>query len=76
MNGSFPFIDKYIADTQTNIDKGLDKEPGGIDPMYYYIGGGALVVILILVVAYRKIFRHQQQRIRFAGNIYGRRHGN
>lgn len=54
MNGSFPFIDKYIADTQTNIDKGLDKEPGGIDPMYYYIGGGALVVILILVVALRR----------------------
>jgi S1-C subfamily serine protease len=49
MNGSFPFIDKYISDAQKNIDKGLDKEPTGIDPMYYYIGGGALVVILALV---------------------------
>lgn len=54
MNGSFPFIDKYITDTQTNIDKGLDKEPGGIDPMYYYIGGGALALILILVIALRR----------------------
>ena len=54
MNGSFPFIDKYITDTQTNIDKGLDKEPSGIDPMYYYIGGGALALILILVVALRR----------------------
>lgn len=54
MNGSFPFIDKYITDSQTNIDKGLDKEPGGIDPMYYYIGGGALALILILVVALRR----------------------
>ena len=54
MNASFPFIDKYITDTQTNIDKGLDKEPSGIDPMYYYIGGGALALILILVVALRR----------------------
>jgi hypothetical protein len=30
MNPSFRFIDKYITDTQTNIDKGLDKEPNGI----------------------------------------------
>lgn len=54
MNGSFPFIDTYIASTQTKIDKGLDKEPGGIDPMFYYIGGGALVLILILVVILRR----------------------
>ncbi len=54
MNGSFPFIDKYIADTQRNIDKGLDKGAGGIDPMYYYIGGGALVVILALVLVLRR----------------------
>jgi S1-C subfamily serine protease len=54
MNGSFPFIDKYISDAQRNIDKGLDKEPTGIDPMYYYIGGGALVVILALVFFLRR----------------------
>ena len=54
MNKSFPFIDKFIDDTQKNIDKGLDKEPKGIDPMYYYIGGGALVVILALVLLLRR----------------------
>lgn len=54
MNKSFPFIDKFIEDTQKNIDKGLDKEPKGIDPMYYYIGGGALVVILALVLLLRR----------------------
>jgi len=54
MNGSFPFIEDYIADTQRNIDKGLDKGAGGIDPMYLYIGGGALVLILILVVALKR----------------------
>ena len=53
MNGSFPFIDKMIADTEKNIDKGLDKEPKDMT-MYYYIGGGALVVILLLVVVLRK----------------------
>ncbi len=54
MNPSFPFIEKYLADTQSNIDKGLDKEPSGIDPMYYYIGGGALGVILALVFILRR----------------------
>ena len=54
MNASFPFIDKYISDSQRNIDKGLDKEPGGIDPMYFYIGGGALVLILVLVLVMRR----------------------
>ena len=54
MNPSFPFIDKYISDTQRNIDKGLDKGGGGIDPMYYYIGGGAVVVILTLVFFLRR----------------------
>ena len=53
MNGSFPFIDKMIADTEKNIDKGLDKEPKDMT-MYYYIGGGALVMILLLVVLLRK----------------------
>jgi serine protease Do len=48
MNGSFPFIDTYIADTQRNIDKGLDKEPKDMK-MYYFIGGGVLLVILALV---------------------------
>lgn len=54
MNGSFPFIDDYISDTQRNIDKGLDKGAGGIDPMYLYIGGGAVLLILILVFALRR----------------------
>jgi S1-C subfamily serine protease len=54
MNGSFPFINKYISDTQRNIDKGLDKGSDGIDPMYFYIGGGALVVILALVFFMRR----------------------
>ena len=53
MNGSFPFITKYIADTQRNIDKGLDKEPKDM-MMYYYIGGGALVLILVLVLVLRR----------------------
>ena len=54
MNGSFPFVDKFIEETESNINKGLDKEPKGIDPMYYYIGGGALLLILILVFALRR----------------------
>ena len=54
MNGSFPFVDKFIEDTESNISKGLDKEPKGIDPMYYYIGGGALLLILVLVFALRR----------------------
>ena len=54
MNSAFPFVDSYISQTQKNIDKGLDKEPKGIDPMYYYIGGGAVVLILILVLALRR----------------------
>ena len=53
MNGSFPFIDKYISDTQRNIDKGLDKEPKDM-MMYYYIGGGALLLILIVVLVMRR----------------------
>ena len=51
---SFPFIDKYIEDTEKNIEKGLDKGAGGIDPMYYYIGGGALVLILVVVLVMRR----------------------
>ncbi len=54
MNASFPFISKYISDTQRNIDKGLDKGDGGIDPMYYYIGGGAVLLILIVVLLMRR----------------------
>jgi len=53
MNGSFPFVDKYISDTQRNIDKGLDKEPKDM-MMYYYIGGGVLVLILIVVLVMRR----------------------
>lgn len=53
MNGSFPFIDKMISDTQRNIDKGLDKEPKDM-MMYYYIGGGVLVVLLLVVVLLRR----------------------
>jgi serine protease Do len=53
MNGSFPFINNYISDTQRNIDKGLDKEPKDM-MMYYYIGGGALLLILILVLVLRR----------------------
>jgi serine protease Do len=54
MNPSFPFITKYISDTQRNIDKGLDKSSDGIDPMYYYIGGGAVLLILIVVLLMRR----------------------
>jgi hypothetical protein len=50
MNNSFPFVDKFIEETEVNIEKGLDKEPKGIDPMYYYIGGGALLLVLVLVL--------------------------
>ena len=53
MNRSFPFIDKYIADTKRNIDKGLDKEPKDM-MMYYYIGGGIVLLILILFLVLRK----------------------
>ena len=54
MNRSFPFIDTYIEDTQDNIDKGLDKGSGGIDPMYYYIGGGAVALLIIVVLLFRR----------------------
>lgn len=53
MNASFPFIDKYIRDTEDKIDRGLDKEPKDM-MMYYYIGGGALVLILLLFLIFRK----------------------
>ena len=53
MNGTFPFIDKYIADTRKKIDKGLDKEPKDM-MMYYYIGGGVLLLIIILFLLFRK----------------------
>ena len=53
MNASFPFIDKYISDTQKNIDKGLDKEPKDMK-MYYFIGGGALLLILVVVLVMRR----------------------
>ncbi len=53
MNGSFPFIDKYIADTRKNIDKGLDNEPKDM-MMYYYIGGGVLLLLLILFLVFRR----------------------
>ncbi|MDP4264195.1 MAG: trypsin-like peptidase domain-containing protein [Bacteroidota bacterium] len=48
INKAYPFVDKYIADTKNNIDKGLDKEPD--NRTYYYIGGGALVVVILLAV--------------------------
>jgi serine protease Do len=54
MNPSFPFIDKYISDSERSIEKGLDKEPKGIDPMYFYIGGGAVVLIIIVVLLMRR----------------------
>ncbi len=53
MNGSFPFIDSYISQTQKNIDKGLDKEPKDMK-MYFYIGGGAVLLILLLFLLFRK----------------------
>lgn len=53
MNPSFPFIEKYIDDTERNIDKGLDREPKDYT-MYYYIGGGAVVLILLLFLIFRK----------------------
>ena len=28
-NPAFPFVDKFLEDTQTNIDKGLDKGENG-----------------------------------------------
>lgn len=53
MNASFPFINKYISDTQRNIDRGLDKAPRNM-MMYYLIGGGVLVLILVLFLVFRK----------------------
>lgn len=53
MNASFPFIDKYIRDSEDSIDRGLDKEPKDM-MMYYYIGGGAVVLILLLFLIFRK----------------------
>lgn len=53
LSPSFPFIDKYIRETETNIDKGLDREPKDMT-MYYYIGGGAVVLILLLFLIFRK----------------------
>ncbi|MBS1758513.1 MAG: trypsin-like peptidase domain-containing protein [Bacteroidetes bacterium] len=54
MNPSFPFIDKYIKDTQTNIDKGLDKGGDGIDTLYYYIGGGAVALIALIAIMMKR----------------------
>jgi serine protease Do len=53
MNGSFPFVDNYISQTQKNIDKGLDKEPKDM-MMYYYIGGGVVLLGLILFLLLKK----------------------
>jgi hypothetical protein len=53
MNNSFPFIDKYISDSQRNIDKGLDKEPKDMK-MYYFIGGGVLLLLLVVVLVMRR----------------------
>ncbi len=52
MNRSFPFIDKMIADTKSNIEKGLDKEPKNMMP--YYIGGGVVLLILLGFLGMRK----------------------
>jgi hypothetical protein len=53
MNPSFPFIDKYIRDTEVKIEKGLDKEPRNMK-MYYYIGGGALILVLLLIFFFKR----------------------
>lgn len=53
MNASFPFIDKYIAETEDKIDQGLDREPRDM-MMYYYIGGGVLLLGLVLFLVFRK----------------------
>lgn len=53
MNASFPFIDKYIGETERNIEDGLDREPKDMT-MYYYIGGGAVALLLILFLLLRK----------------------
>jgi LPXTG-motif cell wall-anchored protein len=53
MNASFPFIDKYIEETEQKIEDGLDKEPKDMT-MYYYIGGGVLVAGLLLFLLLRK----------------------
>lgn len=53
MNRSFPFIDKYIDETERKIEDGLDKEPKDM-MMYYYIGGGVLVAGLLLFLFLRK----------------------
>ncbi|HLG40969.1 MAG TPA: trypsin-like peptidase domain-containing protein [Chitinophagaceae bacterium] len=51
VNKAYPFIDKYIADTENNIKRGLDKEPNNT---LYYIGGGILVAVIVLVTIFRK----------------------
>lgn len=53
MNRSFPFIDKYIEETERKIEDGLDKEPKDM-MMYYYIGGGVLVAGLLVFLGLRK----------------------
>jgi serine protease Do len=53
MNPTFPFIDKYVKDTQRKIDQGLDKEPNNM-MMYYIIGGGALLLIVVLFLLFRR----------------------
>ena len=52
MNGSFPFIDKMISDTERKIERGMDKEPKDMK-MYYFIGGGAVLLILIVFLVMR-----------------------
>jgi len=53
MNASFPFIDKYIRDTEKYIDKGMDREPQDFT-LYYYIGGGVLLLGLVLFLVFRR----------------------
>lgn len=53
MNRSFPFIDKYIDETERKIEDGLDKEPKDM-MMYYYIGGGVLVAGLLAFLLLRR----------------------
>ncbi len=52
INGSYPFIDKYISDTKNYIARGLDKEPD--NRIYYYAGGGVLIVLILLIVFFSR----------------------
>ena len=45
--GGHPYVDKFIADSQTSIDNGLDETPAPTW-IWFLLAGGVLVVLLVV----------------------------